>query len=324
MNQILMTDINNKKTNKSKVRNNINNSGESQIVSIVKFFAIAMIIFGLVLSGGGAYGTYQIIQKENSTSTPIVNLERNGNTIKMTVSNDIGIKSVSYAWNDSNVKTVTGNNKTQVNAVIIMSNSTQSENVLNITVIDANNNSKSYQKTYVQNGEDTANPEIEITNEDPKIKVTITDDTALDHVVYKYGDAEEKTIQASEDDPTQITFYIDDVKQETTNLQIEAVDKAQNVATKEQQVKGVTKPKIEVTQDASDSSYIIINVTDNDGLKMVSYYINGQEYKTDPNVSLNQKTFTYRQKIQSGTTNVTVHAYNISEQVTEYTATFNY
>ncbi len=57
---------------------------------------------------------------------------------------------------------------------------------------------------------------------------------------------------------------------------------------------------------------------------MVSYYINEQEYKTDPNTSLNSKTFEWKQKVEPGQTNVTVHAYNISEQVSEFVGIYNY
>jgi len=57
---------------------------------------------------------------------------------------------------------------------------------------------------------------------------------------------------------------------------------------------------------------------------MISYYINGTEYKTDPNISLNMKEFEYRQKVDPGENKITIHAYNINEQVTEFIGTYDY
>ena len=171
---------------------------------------------------------------------------------------------------------------------------------------------------------DTTEPVITVQNEDPRIKITVTDDTALDYIIYKYGDNEEVKVEASEDDPTKIEAYIDNVLETQVTLKIEAVDKAQNFATKEQQVKGATKPKIEVVSDPTDQSYLIIRASDNEGLRMVVFYINEDEYKTDPNTSLNMKNFEYRQKVPKGETTIKVHAYNLSEQVSEFEGIYTY
>ena len=102
------------------------------------------------------------------------------------------------------------------------------------------------------------------------------------------------------------------------------MDKAQNVATTEQEVKGATKPEISVVPDSNDPSYLIIKATDAEGLRMVSFYINDQEYSTDPNTTLGTTEFEYRIQVEPGETNVTVHAYNINEQVTEFIGVYNY
>lgn len=321
MNQILMTQpAKNKKTKPVKDTWN-NNAGKKDIKSIVKFFAIAIIVFGLAISGSGAYALVENIQQKKSSSVPAVITERTGNSIKLTVKNDVGIKSVKYAWNDSTAKVVEGKNQKEVSVIVSI---IAGNNKLNITVLDSNNNTTQYVKNYVQNETDTTEPVITVSNEDPKIKITVTDDTALDHVVYKYGDNAEVTVQASTEDPTKLEIYIDNVEEAKKTLTIEAIDKAQNHSTKTQDVKGATKPKIEVAPDPTDASYLIIKATDNDGIRMISYYINGQEYQTDPNTSLDTKTFEYKQKVEKGQTNITVHAYNLSEQVTEFIGVYTY
>ncbi len=316
MNQILMTEAVNKNArNKSKISNS------SDITAVVRFFAIIIMVFGLALSGSSAFGMVQNIQENKNKSIPVVSAERNGNSVKVIVKNDIGIKTIKYSWNDSTETVVQGRNKNQVETTI---NIIPGNNKLNMTVIDSNNGTTTYVKNYVQEEKDTTEPVITVQNEDPRIKITVTDDTALDYIIYKYGDNEEVKVEASEDDPTKIEGYIDNVLETQVTLKIEAVDKAQNFATKEQQVKGATKPKIEVVSDPTDQSYLIIRASDNEGLRMVVFYINEDEYKTDPNTSLNMKNFEYRQKVPKGETTIKVHAYNLSEQVSEFEGIYTY
>lgn len=316
MNQILMTEAVNKNAkNKSRVSNS------SDITAVVRFFAIIIMVFGLALSGSSAFGMVQNIQENKNKSIPVVSAQRNGNSVKITVKNDIGIKTIKYSWNDSTETVVQGRNKKQVETTI---NIIPGNNKLNMTVIDSNNGTTTYVKNYVQEEKDTTEPVITVQNEDPRIKITVTDDTALDYIIYKYGDNEEVKVEASEDDPTKIEGYIDNVLETQVTLKIEAVDKAQNFATKEQQVKGATKPKIEVVSDPTDQSYLIIRASDNEGLRMVVFYINEDEYKTDPNTSLNMKNFEYRQKVPKGETTIKVHAYNLSEQVSEFEGIYTY
>lgn len=316
MNQILMTEAVNKNAkNKSRVSNS------SDITAVVRFFAIIIMVFGLALSGSSAFGMVQNIQENKNKSIPVVSAQRNGNSVKITVKNDIGIKTIKYSWNDSTETVVQGRNKNQVETTI---NIIPGNNKLNMTVIDSNNVTTTYVKNYVQEEKDTTEPVITVQNEDPRIKITVTDDTALDYIIYKYGDNEEVKVEASEDDPTKIEVYIDNVLETQVTLKIEAVDKAQNFATKEQQVKGATKPKIEVVSDPTDQSYLIIRASDNEGLRMVVFYINEDEYKTDPNTSLNMKNFEYRQKVPKGETTIKVHAYNLSEQVSEFEGIYTY
>lgn len=316
MNQILMTEAVNKNAkNKSRVSNS------SDITAVVRFFAIIIMVFGLALSGSSAFGMVQNIQENKNKSIPVVSAQRNGNSVKITIKNDIGIKTIKYSWNDSTETVVQGRNKNQVETTI---NIIPGNNKLNMTVIDSNNGTTTYVKNYVQEEKDTTEPVITVQNEDPRIKITVTDDTALDYIIYKYGDNEEVKVEASEDNPTKIEAYIDNVLETQVTLKIEAVDKAQNFATKEQQVKGATKPKIEVVSDPTDQSYLIIRASDNEGLRMVVFYINEDEYKTDPNTSLNMKNFEYRQKVPKGETTIKVHAYNLSEQVSEFEGIYTY
>ncbi len=56
MNQILSTSM---PTDNKKQKNKIRNTNPTSISSILKFFAIAMLIFGILLIGLGAYSIYE-------------------------------------------------------------------------------------------------------------------------------------------------------------------------------------------------------------------------------------------------------------------------
>ena len=321
MNQILLTEDMNSKGNK-KQKDYLGGANKTASTkSIVMFFAVAIMIFGIALSGSGAYAFIQNVQEQKNKSVPVVAFERYGNSLKLMIKNDIGIKSIKYAWNNSDYTAISGNNKTELETTI---NIIPGMNKLNLTVIDFKGDSTDYIKNYEQETEDTTKPIITVSNEDPRIKIVVTDDTEIDHIVYKYGNNDEVTLKASTENPTKLEAYIDNVSAEQVTLYIEAVDKAQNYATFEQQVKGATKPTISVTPDLADPSYLIIKVTDNEGLRTVVFYINDQEYKTDPNIALNTKNFEYKQKVEKGQTNIKVHAYNLSEQVAEFEGVYNY
>ena len=251
---------------------------------------------------------------------PEVTTQRSGNEVTIIAKCESGIRTMVYSWNDSTEKVIFGRNNTELKQTI---NIPTGESRLNITIINSKGKQSKFVKNYIQEAKDVTEPVIKIDSVNADIKITITDDTALDYVVYKYGDNDEVKITANPDNPTLIERTIQARPGQHT-LKIEAVDKAQNYATKEQEVKGVNKPVIEVTPDPNDPSYIIIKATDEEGLRMISYYINQQEYKTDPNTSLNTKTFEWRQKVEKGQSNVTVHAYSVNEQVTEFKGIYNY
>ena len=105
MNQILSTDISgNKKKNK--------NSKPMEINNIVKFFAIAIIIFGIFIIGIGAYSIidYQKEQQEENIEPTIQIENKTNNSIILKVTHKKNIESLEYGWNDEEKVFVNGNN----------------------------------------------------------------------------------------------------------------------------------------------------------------------------------------------------------------------
>ena len=296
MNQILMTDDNRKKAKKVKEKKPREPKAPGDITGVAKAFAGIILLFGLALSADGAYAYTKNVELAKNTKAPIVSILKSGNTAKLSIECTSGIRTVSFTWNNSNP---------------------------NITVIDSNGQTKRYVKTLNQDAVDTTEPVITIEGVNSNIKITVTDDTAIDYIIYKYGDSQEVTIAATEEGQTIIEETIPAQQGEAT-LTIEAVDKAQNVATKEQKIKGSKRPTVEITPDPNDPSYLIIRATDEDGLRLLAYDLNGQGYTTDPSISINEKTFVYRQKIEPGRNEISLRVYNINEQVTEFNGVYNY
>lgn len=311
MNQILMTD--------NKQKNKKSSSEPMGTNSIVRIFAIVIIIFGFILSGSGAYAMLQDIEEKKNAVTPTVTTTKQGGEVLIDISTSVGIRMVSYYWNEQSPTTASGQNKKQ------MSFSTSipfGNSKLNITVTDSKGHQSRYIKNYIQENEDIEKPAIDFEVVDNNIKIIVTDNEELDYVVYQIGTEEEKIVEA-EDGQTLMEILVP-VDRGQVTLNVEATDKAGNVETINQEIKGATKPTIEVTADPTDLSYLIIKANDVEGLQMVSFYINDQLYQTDPNVSLNSTDFEFRIQVQHGETTVKVHAYNINEQVTEFEGVYNY
>lgn len=320
MNQILVTQNDNKK--EKKVRNTMNTTNQTTDISkILKVFAILILVFGLALSGSGVYAVIQNIEdKKNSVVPEVDTIQRNGNVVTVLIKCNTGIRTISYSWNDSPERVIQGKNQIELEQDITVPSG---NNELYISVIDSKGKQSKFVKKFEQATEDITEPVIEFEVVNTDIKIIVTDDTALDYIIYKYGDEQEVKVNAEQEGQTTIEATVS-VSQGQNKLIVEAFDKAQNVATKEQDIKGAKRPTIEVSVDKNDNSYIIIKASDEEGLRMVSYYINGQEYKTDPNTSLNSKTFEWRQKVEPGENNIIIHAYNINELMTEVTAIYDY
>ena len=109
MNQILSTSM---PTDNKKQKNKIRNTNHTSISSILKFFAIAMLIFGILLIGLGAYSIYEKESKQKEENLqPSISLEDKSNdTVLLKVVYGKNISKLEYRWNDEEETTVNGNN----------------------------------------------------------------------------------------------------------------------------------------------------------------------------------------------------------------------
>ena len=140
MNQILSTDISgNKKKNK--------NSKPIEINNIVKFFAIAIIIFGIFIIGIGAYSIidYQKEQQEENIEPTIQIENKTNNSIILKVTHKKNIESLEYGWNDEEKVFVNGNNGRYLEKEITIPSGT---NTLHVIIRDEYGKEITYEKQY--------------------------------------------------------------------------------------------------------------------------------------------------------------------------------
>lgn len=294
MNQILSVEMETKKTKKNKEPANIK--------SILKFFAISLIIFGIFLIGTGSYAVY----KNNETSKnakptmPQISVEnKSENTILLKVTHDKAIKEVVYNWNGQEKQTIDGENKKYIEKEIEIPSGT---NTLSIIATDVNGQTTTpYKKEYK-----LGSMNIKIESAGAKVKISVESEKNISYVTYRWDDEDETTVNVND---TAFEQEIETIKGEH-KLTVVAVDEDNNTETAEQKVIGVTKPKIEVKLEGYD--YYVIKVTDEDGLSKVEFITSdGTETK-----ETTDKEFEYKIPLKRGDENkLTIKAYK-SDDIT--------
>lgn len=292
MNQILQTE--NKK-----------NNGPIEIGKIVKFFAIAIAIFAVILISLGAY--YLITNNQNPSlgegqpieEVPDVNITKQEDNILIEVNGNIAITKIVYNWNEEEPVTIDAKNSTSVSETIDLPFGT---NTLNLTVIDVNGKETKFQKEYVVDGD--GKPVIELTlTKDYKIKITVQDLAGLQYINYSWNDGEQTKVEANAENPNLIEQVIEIPLGQNT-LKVEAINTADVTSTKELEVKGVKRPTLSFKKEGDS---IVIRAEDEVGMKVVDYTLNGQRYQINYG---NTKVIEYKQSIPKGDSYMEITAEN--------------
>lgn len=294
MNQILYT-------------NTPKKGGTLEIKTVLRIFAIACIIFGLILVGQASYA--MITKKgEESQSEPLINVTQSEDILNISIKHDKLIDKITYSWNGGEETILQGKGRKEIDEKIVIPTG---KNTLLLKATDINGKIASYSEMYTLEQGDTIKPEIELLVENSKVKIVAKDETALSYMSYYWNNEDETKIEVREESPKQIEEKIEILKGENT-LTIVAVDKAGNEAVKEQTFKGVKKPKIEMSREGNE---LVVKVKDEEGVQKIEYTLNGQFYSTDPEnsgASLNMKEVEFRQPLSAGENKITIKAYNVS------------
>lgn len=297
MNQILATENNPEKKKTS-------NSKPADVKNVVRFFAIALIVFAVLLI---ASGTYALIRNKNSqvqnqnASVPIVTITQEGSNAIIQIKHDKPIDKIRYSWNDGVEETLQGMGRTQVNETlpIPIGNST-----LNIRVTDnIGKEVRKQQQFSIQEGQDLIAPTIELADDgEGNIKIVAKDDVAISHILYSWNDGEQTKVEVHPDSPKQIQEKIKSLEGFNI-LKVVAVDQRENKAEKEQQVYAGS-PKIAVTQEGEK-----LRIQANDAVEItkIFYVLNGRGYESG---ELNQKELDLEQELDVGQNIITITVTN--------------
>ena len=277
------------------------NSGPIAIESILKFFAIAILIFGIFMIGSGSYSMYTNSQEDIANVKPTIQVEENETEITLRVSHSRALSKVTYKWNNDEEVELQASGKREVSQTIEIPTG---ENTLTIYAQDENGQETTYQKSYTLEGDIT----IDFALDGNNIKVTASGKNELSYMTYRWDEEEETRVDINN---TQIEQSIEIPKGQHT-LTVIVVDENNTTETKEQEVKGVTKPNLEITTDGS--SNFIIKVSDEEGLKRLEFTVNDTDkYKLE----LEGRTeLEYQWPIEEGENILDVTVFNQSD-VTE-------
>lgn len=287
MNQILATSNTNTKKK----------GGPADIKTIVRVFAIVMIIFGMCMIGTGSYAIYKDSESKAEITKPVITESlKDDTTVLLTVTHDKAIDKIEYRWNDGEVQTITGNGRKYIEQEIEIPGGT---NTLNVTAIDVDGQEIYTDKEY------TTEEVINLSVSGSKLKIQAENETEISYMTYRWDEEEEQRIDINS---TTVDQEID-IPMGEHDLTVILVDVNNETITKEQKVKGVTKPTITVELDESKENYII-TITDDTGLEKVDFVIRGEERTVT--VEDGKTELKYRLGLKEGNDNVLeITAYNV-------------
>lgn len=307
MNQILSID----NTPKGKPRKNkTKNPGPIEVDTILKFFAIAILVFGIFMISSGSYSMYKGANQEVANTKPVIYVEQTTETeILLKITHDKALSQIRYKWNNEQTTDVPCNNKKEIETKIEIPTGT---NTLTVYASDVNGQEIEYKKVYTMVGDIN----IDIKPEGNTLKITADGKNQLQYMTYRWDDEEETKVDINDNQTEQII----EIPKGLHTLTVIVVDKNNKTETKEQEVNGVTKPKLEVTTD--DSSNFIIKTSDEQGLTKIEFTINETEnYMLDLKDELpleERKEFEYAYPLHEGENIIEVTVYNesnVSENV---------
>ena len=248
------------------------NNGPVAVKSVIKFFAIVIIIFGIILIGEGTYSMYKGIVANSGNNIPTVYMNRVNDTVVIKAENNIEIAKLIYSWNKGEERVLLPNNK-DVEEVVLLPNE---NSILNVTIVDIKGKETKFMQQWNIEGIDIKKQEMEIATDDSSRKITIIarDETQIDYLIYKWNNEAETRVNGTERNKLEIQKTID-MKLGENKLTVTAVDKNGNTNTLEKTIIISSKPTIAVKQSNS-KIHIVIN--DEVSIKTVSININGQVY----------------------------------------------
>lgn len=279
---------------------------------IVLFFAVVIIIFGLILCSEGVYGIYTNYKskpnQKTDTETQIQLVQTEAGDVVVTIESKTQISDIIYYWNSDASQTISGNGRTSIQETITMP---VGQNTLTVKTIDVNGNEETKQETFSLNID---KPEIVLSLVGNNIKITVNSKVDLSYITYKWNTEEEQKIDmVTYEDKTKLEKELEIPVGQNTLL-VTAVDNLGNKSEKSQEIKGVTKPK---SKPVIQGENIFFEVTADEKITLVEFQFNGKNYRIGPEVIGDSKRVTYRMTLVPGMNYLKIKTTTESEAVGE-------
>lgn len=307
MNQILSTSMptDNKKY-KAQKQININ--------AVLKFFVLALIIFGTICVGTGAYAFYknQMEIKDKNVQPTISTENKTDNIILLKITHPKVIEKVEYGWNDEEKMVINGNGGQYVEKEITIPSGT---NILHVIIYDEIGNVIPYEKQY------ELKSNINLEKSGNNIKIVYSGDKVINYMTYRWDDGEETRVEINQSSFEQEI----EAQKGLHKLTVIVVDEDNNTETKEQKINGVSKPKVEVDIDDT-REHFVISASDEVQLEKIEIRLNeddGQKYVLNlKDRNLKELEYKLPIELQIGENLIEVTIYNINDVSTETAARF--
>lgn len=313
MNQILTIENKNKK-NKSR-----GSTGSIEIKSIVRFFAIAIIVFALCIISHSSYAIYRESRGHNTDDLASISLSRVNDTLIVNVQSQNIIDKFKYHWNGATETSIEiGSNNTTQEITLPSEN-----DILTIVLEDETGRAVTYTKEIILSGVDIVKPTIDIEKgQGNSVIITATDETQIDYMTYKIDDGEEIRIDKNNEEDTSIEYAVTDIQRGEHTIFVTAVDSSGNIENNQESViVSSDRPTINSLSIDRDTDKIIIDVSDVDGIQSIEVNLNGAVYRMD---NVNRKQAKFSLDLVEGTNTISIVVTNING-VSQVGATeFNY
>ena len=261
---------------------------------IIVMFALGINIYLNIINGNIKLSIFTKVPE----NIPEISLTQTDNDeLIIEVESNIGISNIKYNWNNEKVQVIECSGNTHVEETIDIP---MGENTIYISIIDVNGKeTKKEQKLTVE----LPKPVIELSVVGNDIKITVTSETELSEVTYKWNSEQEKKENMfTYENRTNFEKKLDIPIGQNT-LTIVAIDINGRITEKIQEIKGVTKA---TTTTRVQGEYLHFTVTAKENIEKVEFEFNGQKYLMNTDTFGETKTVHYKVKLTEGTNYLTI------------------
>lgn len=292
--------------------------------NIVLFFAISIIVFGLIMFVQGVYGVHvynenKEIKQTQEDKTQIQLSQTDDGNVLITVESQTAIAEIIYFWNSDASQTISQDGRTTIQERITMP---VGENTLTVKTIDVNGYEQIEQGTFILNVD---KPVINLSSVvGNNLKISVESKVEISYVTYKWNTEEEKKFDMlTFADKTKFEKEIE-IKVGQNTLLVTAVDIYGNKSEKSQQIKGLSLP--EILPSVQGENIVLQVISQDDKITQVEYEFNGttgmiSKEQLEQSGQTNRVTYSF--KIQEGLNYLKVKVTTENGMVKEYVGKHN-